>query len=170
MTSTLMAISELESISNARVISGCLWDNKRAKEWFSSQGAGLTPWCYISLDLVCCICTVAKVRLWGVEGGLASSPCHPGVLGCLLPLPQAWQGTAGRKTNPHLYVYLFSVTESIKAIYEPSFLQTKHAHLSAGPHSTYYPDPPPALLPFSGLSTAPQCPSSSEGPKTQHRI
>ncbi|KFV96385.1 Transient receptor potential cation channel subfamily M member 1, partial [Fulmarus glacialis] len=41
---------------------------------------------------------------------------------------------------------------------------------SAAPHKTCAPDPSPASLPFSGHAPAPQCPSCSEGPKTEHSI
>lgn len=48
---------------------------KEQRRWSSSQGAGPTPWPLHQPGPGCCICAVARIKLWGVEGGVASSPC-----------------------------------------------------------------------------------------------
>jgi len=63
------------------------------------------------------------------------------------------------------------VVGSSKASPQPPFLWAKQPEFpSATPHKPCSLDPASALLPFSGHAPAPQCPSCSEGPKTEHSV
>ncbi|KAK4823326.1 hypothetical protein QYF61_000928 [Mycteria americana] len=79
----------------------------------------------------------------------------------------------GEETDPHLSTTSFqAVVESNKVSPQTPLLQAKQSLFipSVAPHKTCAPDPSPASLPFSGHAPATQCPSCTEGPKTEHSI
>ncbi|KAK4828177.1 hypothetical protein QYF61_024426, partial [Mycteria americana] len=56
------------------------------------------------------------------------------------------------------------------ALHGVAVAQAKQSQFPQPLLKTCAPDPSPASLPFSGHAPAPQCPSCSEGPKTEHSI
>ena len=76
------------------------------------------------------------------------------------------------ETNSHLATTFFQVVvESDKVSPQSPLLQAKLFDSSLNhSHMTCSPDPSPASLPFSGHAPATQCPSCTEGPKTEHSI
>ncbi|RMC00179.1 hypothetical protein DUI87_22781 [Hirundo rustica rustica] len=71
----------------------------------------------------------------------------------------------GEEANSHLVMLSGSCD---KVLPQPSLFWAKYPHLPPPLLTGCLLDSSPALLSFSGLTSAPQCPSCSEGPKTGH--
>lgn len=68
---------------------------------------------------------------------------------------------------PHCH--LLSGSCGARSLWSLLFLQAEEPAQAAAPHKICAPDLSPALFPFSGPTSAPRCPSCSEGPKPEPR-